>query len=57
MLEPLRQLLTDTPWWIVTAAIGTLAWVTAGRHVAIISVGCLVAIGGLHFWDQTAWTR
>ena len=53
MLEPLRQLLTDTPWWIVTAAIGTLAWVTAGRRVAIISVGCLVAIGGLQFWDHS----
>ena len=34
MLEPLRQLLTDTPWWIVTAAIGALAWCTAGRRVA-----------------------
>ena len=53
MLEPLRQLLTDTPWWIVTAAIGTLAWITAGRRVAIISVGCLVAIGGLQFWDHS----
>ena len=38
MLEPLRQLLADTPWWIVTAAIGTLAWFTAGRRVAIVSV-------------------
>ncbi len=34
MLEPLRQLLADTPWWIVTAAIGVLAWCTAGRRVA-----------------------
>jgi hypothetical protein len=31
----------------VTAAIGTLALITAGRRAAIISVGCLVAIGGL----------
>ena len=53
MLEPLRQLLTDTPWWIVTAAIGALAWVTAGRRVAVVSVACLVAIGGLRFWDHS----
>ncbi|HEY8093816.1 MAG TPA: ABC transporter permease subunit, partial [Acidimicrobiales bacterium] len=53
MLEPLRQLLTDTPWWIVTAAIGALAWATAGRRVAVVSVACLVAIGGLRFWDHS----
>jgi len=53
MLEPLRQLLTDTPWWIVTAAVGALAWVTAGRRVAVVSVACLVAIGGLRFWDHS----
>ena len=53
LLEPLRQLLTDTPWWVVTAAIGTLAWFTAGRKVAIVSVACLVAIGGLQFWDAS----
>ena len=52
MLEPLRQLLADTPWWIVTAAIGVLAWCTAGRRVALISVGCLLAIGGLRFWPE-----
>jgi glycine betaine/proline transport system permease protein len=53
LLEPLRRLLTDTPWWLVTAAIGALAWRTAGRRVALISVGCLVAIGGLRLWDHS----
>jgi glycine betaine/proline transport system permease protein len=53
LLEPLRRLLTDTPWWLVTAAIGALAWRTAGRRVALISVGCLVAIGGLGLWDHS----
>jgi glycine betaine/proline transport system permease protein len=52
MLEPLRQLLADTPWWIITAAVGALAWCTAGRKVALISVGCLLAIGGLRFWPE-----
>jgi glycine betaine/proline transport system permease protein len=53
LLEPLRKLLTDTPWWLVTAAIGVLAWRTAGRRVAVISVACLLAIGGLQFWDHS----
>ena len=53
LLEPLRQLLTDTPWWIVVAAIGMLAWRTAGRRVALVSVLCLLAIGGLQFWDHS----
>ncbi len=56
LLEPLRRLLTETPWWLVTAAIGVLAWRTAGRRVALISVGCLVAIGGLRFWDDSMET-
>ena len=48
LLDPIRDFLTNRPWWEVVAGITALAWATAGRRVAVICAIALLVVAGLH---------
>ena len=55
-LQPLDQLLTQTPWWYVTAAFTGLAWMVAGRWIALLTFVSLVFCGAAGLWALTMYT-
>jgi glycine betaine/proline transport system permease protein len=48
VLNPLRDLLANRPWWLVVSGVTTLAWATAGRRVAAVCAIALIFVAGLH---------
>jgi glycine betaine/proline transport system permease protein len=47
LLDPIRDFLTNRPWWEVVVGITALAWATAGRRVAAVSAIALLVVAGL----------
>jgi len=52
LLDPLRDVLTGVPWWMVCGGAAILAWRVSRRWgLTISSFLCLAAIGVLGYWD------
>ena len=51
MLEPLRILLVETPWFVILAGFTAIAFVLSGMWPAIITFVMLTAIGVMGVWD------
>ena len=56
VLNPLQQLLTDSPWWLVLAALAALAGVLGGLRAVVPVVVCLGLVIGLGLWGDTMTT-
>ncbi len=52
LLEPLRKLLVDTPWFIVLGGLGAIAYVLSGLRPAITALISLAAIGVMGVWAE-----
>jgi len=50
MLEPLRIVLMESPWFIVLAGLSALAFVLSGVRAAVTTLLMLVAIGVMGVW-------
>jgi glycine betaine/proline transport system permease protein len=50
LLEPLRQLLTETPWFVVLGGLTLIAYVLSGLRPAITALVMLAAIGVMGMW-------
>jgi glycine betaine/proline transport system permease protein len=51
MLEPLRIVLMESPWWSVLAGLTAIAFVLSGPRPAIIAFLMLAAIGVMGVWE------
>jgi glycine betaine/proline transport system permease protein len=51
LLEPLRILLVETPWFVILAGFTAIAFVLSGTWPAIITFVTLAAIGVMGVWD------
>jgi glycine betaine/proline transport system permease protein len=49
-LEPLRQLLTEAPWFVVLGGLTLIAYVLSGLRPAITALLMLAAIGVMGMW-------
>jgi glycine betaine/proline transport system permease protein len=52
-LDPLRDLLVATPWWLLTAAVLMLVWWIGEERLAPFVVISLGTIGALGVWAET----
>jgi glycine betaine/proline transport system permease protein len=53
LLDPLRNVLTDVPWWMVSGGTALLAWRVSRRWgLVVMSFACITAIGVLGMWDE-----
>jgi glycine betaine/proline transport system permease protein len=53
LLDPLRNVLTDVPWWMVSGGTALLAWRVSRRWgLVVMSFACITAIGALGMWDE-----
>jgi glycine betaine/proline transport system permease protein len=55
-LNPFQTLLTDSPWWLVCAAIIALAAIVGSRRAAIGAAACLALIIGTGLWRNAMST-
>ncbi len=51
VLNPIRNLLVDVPWWSVLVFFAAVAWASGGPRVAGIVAACFVAIAAVRVWD------
>ncbi|MER6942598.1 ABC transporter permease subunit [Nonomuraea sp. NPDC000554] len=56
LLNPLEEVLTSAPWWLVATAMLLLAWWVSGVRAALTALGCLLAIALLGTWDHAMRT-
>ena len=56
VLDPLADLLAWLPWWYFIGVVALAAWMSAGRTVALVSVGCLLFIGAVGLWSVSMFT-
>jgi glycine betaine/proline transport system permease protein len=55
-LNPFQSLLTDSPWWLVYAAILALAVLVGSRRAAVGAAVCLAIILGTGLWSDAMST-
>ncbi|MGI9197141.1 MAG: ABC transporter permease [Candidatus Nanopelagicales bacterium] len=55
-LNPLQDLLANSPWWLTLIAITLLAFILAGRTVGILTFVLLVLIMATGLWNDTMLT-
>jgi glycine betaine/proline transport system permease protein len=51
MLEPLRMVLMESPWFVVLAGLTAIAFVLSGMRPAITAFALLAAIGIMGVWE------
>ena len=56
ILDPLADFLAWVPWWYFTGIVALVAWMSAGRTVALVSVACLLFIGAVGLWSISMFT-
>lgn len=56
LLNPFESLLTGSPWWLVGAALATLAFLAAGRTGALTTLVCLGLLIATGLWGDAMTT-
>ena len=56
VLDPMADFLVWIPWWYFTGIVALVAWFSAGRGVALVSVACMVFIGAVDLWPIAMFT-
>lgn len=53
-LDPLKNLLTDVPWWMVAGFAALIGWRVSRRWgLAVLAFVCIAAVGVLGMWDES----
>jgi glycine betaine/proline transport system permease protein len=56
IIDPLQALLSWSPWWVVTAATVTIAWLVADAATAMTVLACLALIITTGLWSDAMVT-
>ena len=51
LLDPIQDLLTGVPWWMVAGAFALIGWRVSGMRLGVGLFVCVAAIGMLGMWD------
>ena len=56
LLNPLQSLLTESPWWLVSAVVVGLALLLGGVRAAVIAAACLALLVASGLWQDSMTT-
>ena len=56
MLDPIQDLFTGVPWWMVAGAFGLIGLRVSGIRLAIGEFSCIAGLGLLGMWDLSMGT-
>ncbi len=51
LLDPIQNLFTGVPWWMIAGTFALIAWRVSGVRLAVGLFACVAAIGMLGMWD------
>jgi glycine betaine/proline transport system permease protein len=55
-LNPLQNLLADTPWWLMAPVLLAISWVVGGLRAFVPTLVCEAIILGIGLWNDTMVT-
>ena len=56
LIDPLQTVLTESPWWLLAAAIVAVSALIGSARAAIISAACLLLLWGTGLWADAMAT-
>ncbi|TDV57387.1 ABC transporter permease [Actinophytocola oryzae] len=56
LIDPLQTLLTESPWWLLAAAVVAVSAVVGSVRAAIVSAACLLLLWGTGLWADSMAT-
>ncbi|MBX6383265.1 MAG: ABC transporter permease subunit [Microbispora sp.] len=56
LLNPLQNVLTSAPWWLITAAVLAFAWRVSGLGAGLVATACLLCVAALQLWQHAMET-
>jgi glycine betaine/proline transport system permease protein len=56
VLDSVEALLTQSPWWLTSAAVLALAWLLGGLRAAVTTAICLLLLIGTGLWSDAMAT-
>ncbi len=56
LINPLQDLMANSPWWVMAVVLLALAWVLGGWRPAVITLVCEVVIYGTGLWNDSMIT-
>lgn len=56
LLNPLQTVLTQSPWWLLAAAVFALAFGVSGLRAALTATACLLAMAVIGLWQHSMET-
>jgi glycine betaine/proline transport system permease protein len=56
LIDPLQTLLTESPWWLLAAAIVAISAVIGSARAAVVSAVCLLLLWGTGVWSDAMAT-
>ncbi|HEY6566979.1 MAG TPA: ABC transporter permease subunit [Actinomycetota bacterium] len=56
MLDPIQDLFTGVPWWMMAGAFALIGWKVSGVRLAIGEFCCIAGLGLLGMWDLSMGT-
>ena len=56
MLDPIQDLFTGVPWWMMAGAFALIGWKVSGIRLAIGEFCCIAGLGLLGMWDLSMGT-
>ncbi len=51
VLDPVRDVLVDSPWWLVVVAAVAIGWASGGWRLAAVCGACLVGVAAMRNWE------
>jgi glycine betaine/proline transport system permease protein len=51
VLDPVRDVLVDSPWWAVVAAVVTVGWASGGWRLGALCGACFVGVSAMRNWE------
>ena len=56
MLDPIQDLFTGVPWWMMAGAFALIGWKVSGIRLAVGEFACIAGLGLLGMWDLSMGT-
>ncbi len=51
VLDPVRDVLVDSPWWAIVAAVVAIGWASGGWRLGTLCGACFVGIVSMRNWE------
>jgi len=56
VIQPIQDVLTSSPFWLVIAVAGAIAWLVSGARAMVATVIVLAGVVGLQLWEHSMVT-